>query len=202
MASDPQREIEANRKILAMLDNAIEEIKEIKPFGFFAKQLMGLRRRFGKSLKVAAKEAATTSTAPDQIRMPQCADDEKIVYFRLFHRDMNRLDAKRPQALPWLKTLLEGIYTCEKRGIAVYGSEDEARRSTRNKNYCYVGVKIKNSDDVTAKRSPKTCAILGCPLLVIADTNAIELFKLHYNGLNFPIVRGDVQPPLSKEKVT
>jgi len=200
MPNDPRREIEANRKILAMLDNALEEIKEIKPFGFFAKQLMGLRRRFGNTLKVTLDEESAESAAPGGIQIPSCAEDEKIVYFRLFHRDMNRLDAGRPQALPWLKSLLEGIHTCEKRGIAVYGNEDEARRSTRNQNYCYVGVKIKVADDVTAKRSPKTCAILGCPLLVIADTDDIELFKLHYNSQNFPIVEGDVQPPRPEEE--
>ena len=204
MVQDPKDNPNINRKLLKMLDNAIEEMKAIKPFGFFSKQLIGLRRRFGQTLQVTTdSDEDAHLNSPQKLIIPSCNDDEKLVYFRLFHREMNRLDhASRPQALNWLKPLINSINSCEKRGLAVYATEDEARRSTRNKNYCYVGVKIKKSDDVTAKRSAKKCAILGCPLLVIADLDDLQLFKLTYNDQNFPIVNGEVLKPLAESPAT
>ena len=197
MADNSYDDPAINRKILKMLDDAIEKMKPIKPYGFFSKQLIGLRRRFGSSLRTTTpEEEAILHNNEAQVKVPGCTEDEKLVFFRLFHRDMNRLEAGKPWLLPWLKPLLEGIKICEKRGLAVYGSEDEARRGTRSRNYCYVGVKIDKSQDITARRGTKIDTVLGCPLLIIADMNQTDIYKLHYGDLDFPIVDGEILAPI------
>lgn len=121
-------------------------------------------------------------------------DEEKLVYVRLFHKQMPTL-AEEKASLVWIKSLLESIKMTEKHGLAVYDSEENVKRSLKNENYAYATLRIASKQDVTDQHAIKLDTELNCPLLTIKEVTLDNLLKLTYADKDYMIKNGVIRRP-------
>lgn len=117
------------------------------------------------------------------------ADDEKMVYVRIFHREMTNLSGKKG-GLQWIKPLLDSVKYSEKHGLAVYEHESDVLKSLKGEAYGYVTLKIKNTQDISHQRPPKVDQAIGCRLLTIANVDLDEMIKLTHQSIEYWIRDG------------
>lgn len=100
--------------------------------------------------------------------------DEKMIYIRVFHRDLPKL-GETADGMNCIPILLEMVKFCEKNGLAVYDDWALAERSLRNDSYGFFSACINVSQDLSLYTAPKRDRYLDCTLLTIQK---IELSQL------------------------
>ena len=123
-------------------------------------------------------------------------ENQRMVYVRLFHRNMINLLSPRG-ALNWMRAVLESVKHSEKHGLAVYAHEEEVKRSLRGENYGYLTVRIEDEQDISDQRAPRHDEQLDCPLLTVAGIRNEDFVKLTYADYDFPIRKGVLYRPKS-----
>lgn len=127
----------------------------------------------------------------------ELGDEEKLVYVRVFHKDMPQLLVPK-SSLTWMQSLLNSIKTAEKHGLAVYAHEEEVIASIRGAGYGYATLRIHESQDITGKREPRTDPNIGCPLLTITPVEMDCFTKFTYVGVDYPFKEGVMRRPVVK----
>jgi hypothetical protein len=105
--------------------------------------------------------------------MPQ-SKDEKMIYIRVFHRDLPKL-GETVEGMNCIPILLEMVKFCEKNGLAVYDEWALADRSLRSDSYGFFSACINISQDLSMYTAPKRDRYLDCTLLTVQK---IELSQL------------------------
>lgn len=117
------------------------------------------------------------------------ADSEKIVYARLYHKKMD--DIPNPvKEIPWLAALLATVVDNERRGVAIYASEEHVKASIKNEHYCYILLRINYGQDITKQRPAKQDPLQECDLLVIKDIESNQMLKLVHKGVSYDLKDG------------
>lgn len=117
------------------------------------------------------------------------AADEKLVFVRVFYREMVELSAEATN-LQWVKPLLESVKQAEKHGMAIYENETDALKSLKGEAYGYVTLKIKKSQDISEQRPAKSDPVIGCRLVTIANVDLSNMVKLTHQAVEYLIQDG------------
>jgi len=192
--TEQERYSNIKKKIIKILDDLLEG--EQWESSFFLKAMYGrfdaLRKKLKQELnhenvqpKISSPESYVSGSEPAR----QLKTHEKIVYARIYHKDIQAVAAHR--SVPWLKALLESIKHNEKLGIAIYAQEEEVKKSIKSIHYAYVKVLVRDEQqDITHKRGPKKDPIIGCNLLVIQDLKNEDLLTLVHNNIEYNLQDG------------
>jgi hypothetical protein len=119
----------------------------------------------------------------------QVGENEKLVYVRIFHKDMATL-ADKQSNLNWIKPLLESVRSAEKHGLGVYEQEDDVQRSLKGEAYGYVTIKIDKAQDITHQRPAKMDPAIGCRLLTLSNVELSQMVKLTHQAVEYWIRDG------------
>jgi hypothetical protein len=192
---------ELNRKLLVALKKTIDTCEDIYArhkvvtFGVIHRKLQELYQTYSDSLDQDSdlKEQEATASgipipAPGLVHAELLAD-EKLVYVRLYHRNMDKfLDPEWQQT--WFRPLLDSVKNSERHGLAVFDKADDANLSIKGSQYAYVTLRIKENQDITAQRSPRLDPELKCRLLVIDRITDANIIAFNYQGKSFPVRNG------------
>lgn len=190
---------QVNQKLLALIQKALHASERIKPQGLLTKQLSALQQRFKQSLDTNVSEEALAQER-GEIGQIKLKEDEKLVFVRLYHKEMLKLGTELEAVPNWTSALLSTIKHSERHGLAVYATEAEARRCSRAERYCYVTLIIKKQEDLSAQRRPKQDVLHQVPLLTIANLAVPKFVKLTYRQKVFPIERGVLLLPKGSDQ--
>lgn len=122
------------------------------------------------------------------------ADDELLVYVRIFHRQMAALLMPSSKNTGWIQPLLDSIRHPERHGFGIYATPEDVSKSLKDEQYGYVTLKIKKYQDITAQRAQRICPIVGCPLLSVTGITAKNLLSLTHAGRVYTIKNGVLIP--------
>lgn len=197
-----------NQTIMQQLMKVIKELHQVyaeksRSFAVILSEFEHLNAQLTLKLDQEVIEAdyvATEDNAwPDHTGRSKKQATKSIMqyaYVRLFHRNMSHLLS--PHApLQWIRPLLDSVKNPEKHGLAVYGNEEDAKRSLRNENYGYLTIYLDPSQDMTAEREPRYDPQLNCPLLAIRNISIDDFVKFSFSGHDFPIQKGVLYRPKS-----
>lgn len=192
-------EIKLREKLLQLMAAAVKKCEEVyankaPSFAMVLHDLTVLNHLLQEKLVVNHKQASGSDTTiiidrPADVPEIVLAEDEKLVYIRLFHREMAVLQTGKGN-LNWIKPLLDSAKHSEKHGLAVYESDDDVRRSLKGDAYGYITAKIKNSQDISHLRPVKSDPALGCRLLTIGNLELSNMLKLTHHAVEYWIRDG------------
>lgn len=191
----------ANKLILSVLQVAIKKMHlsyqgKAKSFAIILTELESahdiLSSKFilprEKPVEIEVRHSSESATGSEVA----VAVDEKYVYARIYHRAMEFLGTNKGSA-DWLPPLLEASKDPERHGIAIYGSEEQVKKSLKGEKYGYLTLQIRQTQDITAKRPPRKDPQLQCALLTIAGVSLNQIIQLVHLGKRYPIVNGKIQ---------
>lgn len=172
-----------NYILLSMVTEAITKMEacyagQATSFAILLNELMRLSHELHTQLTVSQDSTGeeTKKSAKENSKrqsMPQ-GQNEKMVYIRVFHRDLPKL-GEAVDGMSCIPILLEMVKFCEKNGLAVYDDWGLAERSLRNDSYGFFSACINVSQDLSLYTAPKRDRYLDCALLTIQK---IELSQL------------------------
>ena len=170
-----------NHILLNMISEAITRIEvyyqgQATSFAILLNDLMRLRHTMQSQLTIETEGFNHNERREPRERRQanRVESDEKMIYIRVFHRDLPKL-GETEQGMQCIPVLLEMVKYCEKNGLAVYDSWQLAERSLRNESYGFFSACIKQSQDLSAYSPAKRDRYLDCPLLTVQK---IELSQL------------------------
>jgi hypothetical protein len=171
-----------NYVLLNMLTEAITKMEacyagQATSFAILLNELTRLSHELHTQLTVnqdPTAEINNNSKEDYKQRNMSQGQDEKMVYIRVFHRDLPKL-GETVEGINCIPILLEMVKFCEKNGLAVYDDWALAERSLRNDSYGFFSACIKVSQDLSLYTAPKRDRYLDCALLTIQK---IELSQL------------------------
>lgn len=171
-----------NYVLLNMISEAITKMEacyagQATSFAILLNELMRLSHELHSGLAVNPDPAGGTQRVAQEdyqrYTMPQ-GKDEKMIYIRVFHRDLPKL-GETAEGMNCIPILLEMAKFCEKNGLAVYDEWALAERSLRNDSYGFFSACINISQDLSLYTAPKRDRYLDCALLTVQK---IELSQL------------------------
>ncbi|MCD6045825.1 MAG: hypothetical protein K0R48_988 [Gammaproteobacteria bacterium] len=171
-----------NYVLLNVITEAITEMEacyagQTTSFAILLNELMLLSHDLRSQLDVNSDPAGETESISkeDYTRQntPQ-KKDEKMIYIRVFHRDLPKL-GETADGMNCIPILLEMVKFCEKNGLAVYSEWALAERSLRNDSYGFFSACIHVSQDVSLYTAPKRDRYLDCALLTIQKVELSQL---------------------------
>lgn len=171
-----------NYVLLNVITEAITEMEvcyagQTTSFAILLNELMLLSHELRSQLDVNSDPAGETQSISkeDYTRqnMPQ-KKDEKMIYIRVFHRDLPKL-GETADGMNCIPILLEMVKFCEKNGLAVYAEWALAERSLRNDSYGFFSACINVSQDLSLYTAPKRDRYLDCALLTIQKVELSQL---------------------------
>jgi hypothetical protein len=195
-----------NKRLVAALDKAVSSCErayagKARSFAVILTDLEMVLSQLQNKMNFGEDElcypAPAGTKAGDVNCNPELGDSEKLVYVRVFHKDMPQLLVPK-SSLTWMQSLLNSIKTAEKHGLAVYAHEEEVIRSIRGAGYGYATLRIHESQDITSKRPLKTDPNIGCSLLTIAPVEINCFTKFTYVGVDYPFKEGVMRRPMVK----
>lgn len=199
-----------NRSLLKVLEKVIQGMDSVYQrynlvtFGVLQRKLKELHKKYAEELsqEVSEEGDAATSLKDRQnyrqalysrrtLESKALEADEKYVYVRLYHRNMEKfLDPIWQDN--WLRPLLESVKNAQRHGLAVYQNEEDAIRATKSPHYAYVTVLISKNQDVTDLRPRRLDPELQVPLLVIQSVLGKNILSFHYQGQKFVLRNGSM----------
>lgn len=195
-----------NKRLIAVLDKAVSSCErayadKAKSFAVILTDLQMILTQLQNKMNFDEEEdsyQAPAHTKEGEVkRSGDLEGDEKLVYVRVFHKDMPQLLVPK-SSLTWMQSLLNSIKTAEKHGLAVYAHEEEVIASIRGAGYGYATLRIHESQDITNKRPPKTDPNIGCSLLTITPVEIDCFTKFTYVGVDYPFKDGVMRRPVVK----
>ncbi len=192
--------VQCNKQILKVLSKAIERCVaayegKARSFAMILQDLEKIEGLFKERLilRIASKEDLAEQKYKQNVRVNE---DEKLVYVRVFHREMAKLGV--PNApLAWARPLLESVKFAEKSGLAIYGSEEAVKKTLKNDSYGYVTLKVNQEQDTSSNYPEKTDPTTGATLLTIANVRIEQIMKLTHAEVDYPVIEGRLRPPKS-----
>jgi hypothetical protein len=198
-----QLETQISEKLIKMLTAAVTHCETIyaqrsNSFAMILQDLSLLLEILRSKLGVTGLQHLERSSSddvvmdnPEDVPDLTLAADEKMVYVRIFHREMPNLSARR-SGLQWVKPLLDSVKHAEKHGFAVYEHEADVVKSLKGDTYGYVSLKIKTAQDISQQRPAKIDQALGCRLLTIANVDLDNMVKLTHQSVEYWIREGQL----------
>ncbi len=110
--------------------------------------------------------------------------DEKMVYIRVFHRELPKL-GETADGMNCIPILLEMVKFCEKNGLAVYDEWALAERSLRNDSYGFFSACIQVSQDLSPYTAPKRDRYLDCALLTVQKIELSQLRQFKHRDKSY-----------------
>lgn len=171
-----------NYVLLNMVTEAITRMEtcyagQATSFAILLNELTRLSHALHSQLTISADpvETAQTISKQDYERHNDLqTGDQKMIYIRVFHRDLPKL-GETADGMNCIPILLEMVKFCEKNGLAVYDEWSLAERSLRNESYGFFSACINISQDLSAYAPRKRDRYLDCALLTVQK---VELFQL------------------------
>jgi hypothetical protein len=193
-------EAKLKEKLLQLMSAAVKKCEEVyankaPSFAMILHDLTLLNHLLQEKLIISHKHISSASDTaiiidgPADVPEVVVEADEKLVYIRLFHREMSVLQTGKG-SLNWIKPLLDSAKQSEKHGLAVYESEDEVRRSLKGDAYGYITAKIKHGQDISHLRPVKSDPAQGCRLLTIGNIELTNMLKLTHHAVEYWIRDG------------
>ncbi|MFN7097487.1 MAG: hypothetical protein ACK4PR_08015 [Gammaproteobacteria bacterium] len=196
-----QLEIQIRDKLIKMLTAAVHHCETIyaqqsSSFAMILQDLSLLLEIIRSKLGLSGIQHLANSTS-DMVIMDEPQDvpeivlqaNEKLVFIRIFHREMASLSTRK-EGLQWIKPLLDSVKYAEKHGLAVYEHEADVVKSLKGDAYGYVTLKIKIEQDISSQRPTKVDQALGCRLLTIAHVEMDNMVKLTHHSVEYWIRDG------------
>lgn len=192
-----------NKRLIEALEQAIGRCEQAyankaMPFAVVLTDLRLLHSQLQSKLNIEAEDEegllSIQDAGSDSGQNIALKADEKLVYVRVFHKDMHNFTTPKAP-LGWLRSLLDSIKTAEKHGLGVYADEESVRRSIRGHSDGYATLRITQQQDITNKRAPKIDPALGCPLLTITPVEMENFVKFTYEGVDYPFKDGLMRRP-------
>lgn len=196
-----------NKSLLKVLDKVINGMDSvyqrynIVTFGVLQRKLKELQKKYSEELRQEEQESGADLNpkngpnyipsfyAKRAVALKPLEADEKYVYVRLYHRNMDKfLDPIWQDN--WLRPLLESVRNAQRHGLAVYAQEEEVIRATKSLHYAYVTVLINKNQDITDARPRRFDHDVGVPLLVIQSVLEKNILSFHYQGQKFMLKNG------------
>ncbi len=186
-----------NKKMLDLVQNTIQQLEQLyegraKSFANVLHDMHQLEAQFKEKLlfeePLVGDKVETEEICPGE-RTTLSSAETKHVYVRLFHREMANLTVAKASK-SWIKPLLESVRSSEKLGLAVYGNEEDAKKSLRSEFYGYATLTISSDKDITEQRPAKKDDKLGCSLLTLAEISLEDITQFSYQGKDYPIIKG------------
>lgn len=171
-----------NYVLLNMVTEAITRMEtcyagQATSFAILLNELTRLSHALHSQLTITADPAEAAQAMSKQGHELQNAaqtGDQKMIYIRVFHRDLPKL-GETAEGMNCIPVLLEMVRFCEKNGLAVYDEWSLAERSLRNDSYGFFSACINVSQDLSAHAPSKRDRYLDCALLTVQK---VELFQL------------------------
>lgn len=171
-----------NYVLLNMVTEAITKMEacysgQATSFAILLNELMRLSHELHSQLTISTDPTGEMQRFSEETYQRQTepqSHDEKMIYIRVFHRDLPKL-GETAEGMNCIPILLEMVKFCEKNGLAVYDEWSLAERSLRNDSYGFFSACIHLSQDLSAYTAPKRDRYLDCALLTVQK---IELSQL------------------------
>lgn len=171
-----------NHVLLNMVTEAISRMEtcyagQATSFAILLNELTRLGHILRAQLTISADPLEATppfSPADEQQQKDLQSGDQKMIYIRVFHRDLPKL-GETADGMNCIPVLLEMVRFCEKNGLAVYDQWELAERSLRNDSYGFFSACIHVSQDLSEYAPRKRDRYLDCALLTVQK---VELFQL------------------------
>jgi hypothetical protein len=181
-----------NYVLLNMVSEAITSMEacyagQATSFAILLNELTRLSHELHSQLVISTDATGETASVSKEHakrgNMPQ-SKDEKMVYVRVFHRDLPKL-GETPDGMNCIPILLEMVKFCEKNGLAIYDEWALAERSLRNDSYGFFSACIHVSQDLSLYTSPKRDRYLDCALLTVQKIELSQLRQFRHRNKTY-----------------
>jgi hypothetical protein len=189
---------QCNKQLLKVLSKAIQRCEaayenKSRSFAMILQDLERLHHLLQAKLTLSIQEGERIA-ATQTVKKPLLEEHQKLVYVRVFHKEMAKLGT-RQGVLTWVKPLLESLKFAEKHGLAIFDDEQLVKKSLKNECYGYITLKINQEQDISRDYPNKFDQNMEVPLLTINNITLEQMLKLTHLGVEYPIVDGKLQPP-------